>query len=71
MYRKPWVCGISSLGIDHTSILGDTIEEIAWQKAGIFKVRVMHVVLLRSTYYIHFVQYLLSMACLQGVNVVE
>uniref|UniRef100_A0A4W5Q7E5 Folylpolyglutamate synthase n=1 Tax=Hucho hucho TaxID=62062 RepID=A0A4W5Q7E5_9TELE len=35
--RKPWVCGISSLGIDHTSILGDTIEEIAWQKAGIFK----------------------------------
>uniref|UniRef100_A0AAZ3PI21 Folylpolyglutamate synthase n=1 Tax=Oncorhynchus tshawytscha TaxID=74940 RepID=A0AAZ3PI21_ONCTS len=35
--RKPWVCGISSLGIDHTSILGNTIEEIAWQKAGIFK----------------------------------
>uniref|UniRef100_A0AAY4EJ66 Folylpolyglutamate synthase n=1 Tax=Denticeps clupeoides TaxID=299321 RepID=A0AAY4EJ66_9TELE len=35
--RKPWVCGISSLGIDHTSILGDTIEKIAWQKAGIFK----------------------------------
>ncbi|XP_030623075.1 folylpolyglutamate synthase, mitochondrial [Chanos chanos] len=35
--RKPWVCGISSLGIDHTSILGDTIEKIAWQKGGIFK----------------------------------
>ncbi|XP_051835999.1 folylpolyglutamate synthase, mitochondrial isoform X2 [Antechinus flavipes] len=35
--RKPVVCGISSLGIDHTSILGDTIEKIAWQKAGIFK----------------------------------
>uniref|UniRef100_A0A8C9SW38 Folylpolyglutamate synthase n=1 Tax=Scleropages formosus TaxID=113540 RepID=A0A8C9SW38_SCLFO len=35
--RKPWVCGISSLGIDHTSILGDTIEKIAWQKAGILK----------------------------------
>ncbi|KAG9354611.1 hypothetical protein JZ751_001324 [Albula glossodonta] len=35
--RKPWVCGISSLGIDHTNILGDTIEKIAWQKAGIFK----------------------------------
>uniref|UniRef100_A0A8C9T6J8 Folylpolyglutamate synthase n=1 Tax=Scleropages formosus TaxID=113540 RepID=A0A8C9T6J8_SCLFO len=33
----PWVCGISSLGIDHTSILGDTIEKIAWQKAGILK----------------------------------
>uniref|UniRef100_A0A9R1SJ92 Folylpolyglutamate synthase n=2 Tax=Cyprinus carpio TaxID=7962 RepID=A0A9R1SJ92_CYPCA len=36
--RRSWVCGISSLGIDHTSILGDTIEKIAWQKGGIFKV---------------------------------
>lgn len=35
--RKPVVCGISSLGIDHTSLLGDTIEKIAWQKGGIFK----------------------------------
>ncbi|XP_052391899.1 folylpolyglutamate synthase, mitochondrial isoform X2 [Carassius gibelio] len=35
--RRPWVCGVSSLGIDHTSILGDTIEKIAWQKGGIFK----------------------------------
>uniref|UniRef100_G1M964 Folylpolyglutamate synthase n=1 Tax=Ailuropoda melanoleuca TaxID=9646 RepID=G1M964_AILME len=35
--RKPVVCGISSLGIDHTSLLGDTVEEIAWQKGGIFK----------------------------------
>ncbi|KAI4886374.1 hypothetical protein NFI96_017691 [Prochilodus magdalenae] len=35
--RRPWACGISSLGIDHTSILGDTIEKIAWQKGGIFK----------------------------------
>ncbi|XP_051537101.1 folylpolyglutamate synthase, mitochondrial-like isoform X2 [Myxocyprinus asiaticus] len=35
--RSPWVCGISSLGIDHTSLLGDTIEKIAWQKGGIFK----------------------------------
>ncbi|XP_071321701.1 folylpolyglutamate synthase, mitochondrial isoform X2 [Trachinotus anak] len=34
---RPWVCGISSLGIDHTQILGDTIEKIAWQKGGIFK----------------------------------
>lgn len=33
------VCGVSSLGIDHTSILGDTVEKIAWQKGGIFKVR--------------------------------
>ncbi|XP_074526278.1 folylpolyglutamate synthase, mitochondrial-like [Halichoeres trimaculatus] len=35
--RKPWVCGISSLGLDHCSLLGDTLEKIAWQKAGIFK----------------------------------
>lgn len=32
------VCGVSSLGIDHTSLLGDTLEKIAWQKGGIFKV---------------------------------
>lgn len=36
--RRPWVCGVSSLGIDHIQILGDTIEKIAWQKGGIFKV---------------------------------
>uniref|UniRef100_A0A5F9CDM9 tetrahydrofolate synthase n=1 Tax=Oryctolagus cuniculus TaxID=9986 RepID=A0A5F9CDM9_RABIT len=35
--RKPVVCGVSSLGVDHTSILGDTMEKIAWQKGGIFK----------------------------------
>ncbi|XP_052579962.1 folylpolyglutamate synthase, mitochondrial isoform X2 [Peromyscus californicus insignis] len=35
--RKPLVCGVSSLGIDHTSLLGDTVEKIAWQKGGIFK----------------------------------
>ncbi|XP_070689587.1 folylpolyglutamate synthase, mitochondrial-like [Pempheris klunzingeri] len=35
--RKPWVCGITSLGFDHCSLLGDTMEKIAWQKAGIFK----------------------------------
>ncbi|XP_046521116.1 folylpolyglutamate synthase, mitochondrial isoform X3 [Equus quagga] len=35
--RKPVVCGVSSLGLDHTSLLGDTVEKIAWQKGGIFK----------------------------------
>ncbi|XP_069438428.1 folylpolyglutamate synthase, mitochondrial isoform X3 [Ovis canadensis] len=35
--RKPVVCGITSLGIDHTGLLGDTMEKIAWQKGGIFK----------------------------------
>ena len=35
--RKPVVCGITSLGMDHTEILGDTIGKIATEKAGIMK----------------------------------
>ncbi|AAS51360.2 ACR134Wp [Eremothecium gossypii ATCC 10895] len=35
--RRPSVCGVTALGIDHTFMLGDTIEEIAWNKGGIFK----------------------------------
>jgi|AntAceMinimDraft_12_1070368.scaffolds.fasta_scaffold66599_1 folylpolyglutamate synthase len=35
--RKPVVCGITSLGMDHVEILGDTIAKIAREKAGIFK----------------------------------
>lgn len=31
------VVGITSLGIDHTSMLGNTLSSIAWQKAGILK----------------------------------
>ncbi|KAF8205085.1 Mur ligase [Pholiota molesta] len=34
---KPIVTGITALGIDHVNVLGRTIEEIAWQKGGIFK----------------------------------
>ena len=34
---NPVVCGVTSLDYDHTRLLGDTIEEIAWQKAGIMK----------------------------------
>ncbi|KAI9838725.1 MAG: hypothetical protein M1837_002428 [Sclerophora amabilis] len=33
----PTVAGITSLGIDHVAMLGGTIEEIAWHKAGIMK----------------------------------
>ncbi|EYC07240.1 hypothetical protein Y032_0071g544 [Ancylostoma ceylanicum] len=33
----PVVCGITTLDIDHTSILGTTLPEIAWHKAGILK----------------------------------
>ncbi|KAH9500752.1 hypothetical protein Btru_076392 [Bulinus truncatus] len=35
--RHPVACAITSLGLDHTEKLGDTIESIAFQKSGIFK----------------------------------
>ena len=34
---RPAVCGIAQIGIDHQAFLGDTIEEIAGEKAGIAK----------------------------------
>ena len=37
-FRSPTVCGITTLGMDHTSRLGDSIGEIAWHKGGIMKV---------------------------------
>jgi dihydrofolate synthase/folylpolyglutamate synthase len=33
----PKVCGITSISLDHTEILGDTVEKIAVEKAGIIK----------------------------------
>ncbi|XP_065323400.1 folylpolyglutamate synthase, mitochondrial-like isoform X2 [Gordionus sp. m RMFG-2023] len=38
--RKPIVCGITSIGIDHVIVLGDTHSKIAWHKAGIIKPKV-------------------------------
>lgn len=35
--RETGTVGITSLGLEHTKLLGDTLEEIAWQKAGIVK----------------------------------
>ncbi|KAH7677160.1 Tetrahydrofolate synthase protein [Dioscorea alata] len=35
--RRPVVCGITSLGMDHMEILGDTLGKIASEKAGILK----------------------------------
>jgi folylpolyglutamate synthase len=37
LVEKPAVTGITALGIDHTFMLGETIEEISWHKAGIMK----------------------------------
>lgn len=39
LVQSPIVCGITSLGLDHCALLGSTIGEIAWHKAGIMKVR--------------------------------
>lgn len=35
--ERPTVTGVTSLGVDHVAMLGGTVEEIAWHKAGIFK----------------------------------
>lgn len=37
IHSKTPTVGITSLGLEHTKLLGDTLEEIAWQKAGIIK----------------------------------
>jgi len=34
---NPFVCGITSIGLEHTRQLGDTLEEIAGEKAAIIK----------------------------------
>ncbi|KAK4096115.1 FolC bifunctional protein [Parathielavia hyrcaniae] len=35
--ERPVATGISSLGIDHVFVLGNTVDKIAWHKAGILK----------------------------------
>ncbi|KAK4485482.1 hypothetical protein RD792_008124, partial [Penstemon davidsonii] len=35
--KDPVVCGVSPLGMDHMETLGDTLQQIASHKAGIFK----------------------------------
>ncbi|KAG6004722.1 methionine-synthesizing 5- methyltetrahydropteroyltriglutamate--homocysteine methyltransferase [Claviceps maximensis] len=37
LVEKPVASGISTLGIDHTFVLGHTVDKIAWHKAGIMK----------------------------------
>jgi dihydrofolate synthase / folylpolyglutamate synthase len=34
---EPLCCGITNISLDHTQILGDTVEQIAFEKAGIIK----------------------------------
>ncbi len=35
--ERPLVTAITGIGLDHTDRLGDTLEKIAWEKAGILK----------------------------------
>ena len=35
--EKPLAVGITSISYDHMNVLGNTLEEIAWEKAGIIK----------------------------------
>jgi folylpolyglutamate synthase len=37
VFPNPVATGITTIGLDHVPTLGSTLEEIAWQKAGIFK----------------------------------
>jgi len=33
------VCGVTLLDLDHTRVLGDTLEQIAWEKGAIFQIK--------------------------------
>ena len=35
--ESPKCCAITSIGFDHMEVLGDSLEKIAYQKAGIIK----------------------------------
>ncbi|KAL2060484.1 hypothetical protein VTL71DRAFT_9515 [Oculimacula yallundae] len=37
IFPHPGATGVTTIGIDHVPALGQTVEEIAWHKAGIFK----------------------------------
>lgn len=45
---KPLSTGVTALGLDHIFVLGKTLEEIAHQKAGIYKVSTFQVLLLTA-----------------------
>jgi folylpolyglutamate synthase len=67
---KPVVCGVSSLGLDHTNVLGNTIEEIAMEKAGIFKKGVPVVTVEQKPEAMEKLQVCLCLRCLCRVHAV-
>lgn len=36
-FDNPSACVITSISLDHQALLGESLEQIAWQKAGIIK----------------------------------
>ena len=64
------MCGVVSLGLDHTAMLGQTLPEIAWQKAGIFKVcSCQHP--MKKIFFLHlffFIIYSTSLICTVAAN---
>lgn len=49
----PIVTGVTSLGLDHIFVLGNTIEEIANQKGGIYKVSLFSTSLIFSSLFFY------------------
>lgn len=51
--EKPVVSAITSLGIDHQHVLGNTLKEIAWHKSGIIKVKInSELSIIKKKYYL-------------------
>ncbi|PWZ05945.1 Folylpolyglutamate synthase [Zea mays] len=65
--KAPVVCGISSLGYDHMEILGNTLGEIAGEKAGIFKVLFNCFPVRLFKLYIDIFSYFFGPLCQKGV----
>ena len=40
--ERRFVCGVTLIDYDHVRVLGNTLEEIAWEKGGIFQVNKEH-----------------------------
>ncbi|KAK4108878.1 Mur ligase [Canariomyces notabilis] len=37
IFERPVACGLTTIGMDHADLLGDTIRSITWHKSGIMK----------------------------------
>lgn len=67
---SPIVAGVTSIGLDHTEYLGSTLEEIAREKAGIFKAGVPAVIGERDPHIRNFLADLARRADASSVRIV-